>query len=243
MIHFQQLQSTSSGRPRLSEPDSHSLLLCMTLGIAQQPCNHSPHVCAWLTNPVVSDSFACIHAAVQQHHKAAPQQEAGNESPRGAQQPAASPHARGAQGRPVALETPKDQYNRHLEAARSRSGTLSGNLGHRVQSPKAAVLANGEALGCDALSVSVLRACASNTLLLAELLYMEVLHSSALGSLDQRGLHPTLSRWPMITQLLDIMQMQHWPCSNPECLQFTCCGKTLRHDCCLFPSTDPVVVL
>ena len=43
--------------------------------------------------------------------------------------------------RPVALETPKDQYNRHLEAARSRSGSL----GPKLASPRHAFPINGEA--------------------------------------------------------------------------------------------------
>ncbi|DBA75236.1 hypothetical protein WJX77_011618 [Trebouxia sp. C0004] len=41
--------------------------------------------------------------------------------------------------RPVALETPKDQYNKHLEAARTRSGPLS----HKQPSPRHASPANG----------------------------------------------------------------------------------------------------
>ncbi|KAL3133889.1 hypothetical protein ABBQ32_008347 [Trebouxia sp. C0010 RCD-2024] len=46
---------------------------------------------------------------------------------------------RDAHKRPVALDTPKDQYNRHLEAARSRSGSL----GHRHASPRHASPHNG----------------------------------------------------------------------------------------------------
>lgn len=48
---------------------------------------------------------------------------------------------RDPRNRPVALETPKDQYNRHLEAARSRSGSL----GPRLASPRHASPVNGEA--------------------------------------------------------------------------------------------------
>lgn len=90
---------------------------------------------------------------MKQHQKPVPQ-EPEVQSPSEALQQSASPHAR-TQNRPVALETPKDQYNRHLEAARSRSGTLSGNLGHRTQSPRA-VVTNGTAClheGC--LSVKI----------------------------------------------------------------------------------------
>ena len=46
--------------------------------------------------------------------------------------------------RPVALETPKDQYNRHLEAARSRSGSLGPKHG----SPRHASPLNGDSLAC-----------------------------------------------------------------------------------------------
>lgn len=47
--------------------------------------------------------------------------------------------ARDPHNRPVALDTPKDQYNRHLEAARTRSGSLS----HKEPSPRHASPANG----------------------------------------------------------------------------------------------------
>lgn len=111
-----------------------------------------------VTHLAWSDECTTCDAAVQQHHKA-PSQQTEADRPREAQQAAASPHARGAPSRPVALETPKDQYNRHLEAARSRSGTLSGNLGHKVQSPKAAALANGEQPLHHACEHKVLSAC------------------------------------------------------------------------------------
>lgn len=56
--------------------------------------------------------------------------------------------------RPVALETPKDQYNRHLEAARSRSGSL----GPRLASPRHASPINGAAIAvfCHSFAVFVL---------------------------------------------------------------------------------------
>ena len=47
--------------------------------------------------------------------------------------------ARDPRNRPVALETPKDQYNKHLEAARTRSGPLS----HKQPSPRHTSPANG----------------------------------------------------------------------------------------------------
>lgn len=98
----------------------------------------------------VADSSALqkllVNAAVK-HHKPVAQQEPEAQSPSEAQLQSASPHARGHNNRPVALETPKDQYNRHLEAARSKSGTLSGSLGNKTQSPRAAV-ANGDAQPC-----------------------------------------------------------------------------------------------
>ena len=87
--------------------------------------------------------YLLLNVAVK-HHKPAAQQVPEAQSPSEAQQQSASPHARGQNNRPVALETPKDQYNRHLEAARSKSGTLSGSLGNRTQSPRAA-LSNGDA--------------------------------------------------------------------------------------------------
>lgn len=50
--------------------------------------------------------------------------------------------ARDPRNRPVALETPKDQYNKHLEAARTRSGPLS----HKQPSPRHASPANGKVM-------------------------------------------------------------------------------------------------
>ncbi|KAL0028321.1 hypothetical protein WJX79_010343 [Trebouxia sp. C0005] len=62
------------------------------------------------------------------HHQKAPHQKQHEEQEpnKVMQAQAQSPqHARDARNRPVALETPKDQYNKHLEAARTRSGPLS----------------------------------------------------------------------------------------------------------------------
>lgn len=82
----------------------------------------------------------CIAEATQ-HSGASPQRSA--EEPQAstaAQVQAGVQQGRGPQNRPVALDTPKDQYNRHLEAARSRSGSLGPRASPRHASPM-----NGEA--------------------------------------------------------------------------------------------------
>lgn len=77
----------------------------------------------------------CIAEATQ-HSGASPQRSA--EEPQAstaAQVQAGVQQGRGPQNRPVALDTPKDQYNRHLEAARSRSGSLGPRTSPRHASP------------------------------------------------------------------------------------------------------------
>ena len=94
-------------------------------------------------------SFCVAPAEATQHHRPSQQQPAEEQQTSSRTQRAQSGGELAQQGRdphnrPVALETPKDQYNRHLEAARSRSGSL----GHRHSSPKHASPVNGETSAC-----------------------------------------------------------------------------------------------
>ncbi len=91
---------------------------------------------------VASPYKACVHVEATQHQKASHQQPPEEQEPGQVMQAhAQSPQqARDPCSRPVALETPKDQYNKHLEAARTRSGSLS----HKQPSPRHASPANGE---------------------------------------------------------------------------------------------------
>ena len=87
-----------------------------------------------------------MHAEAAQHHRSSQQhhQEEEEQEPNIAMQASSqSPQqSRDPRNRPVALETPKDQYNKHLEAARSRSGSMSHR--HASPSPRHASPANGE---------------------------------------------------------------------------------------------------
>lgn len=78
------------------------------------------------------------HRSSQQHHQEEEEQEPNIAMQASSQSPQQS---RDPRNRPVALETPKDQYNKHLEAARSRSGSMSHR--HASPSPRHASPANG----------------------------------------------------------------------------------------------------
>ena len=97
------------------------------------------------------------------------------------QQPAsASPQqGRSQHTRPVALETPKDQYNRHLEAARSKSGSLT----HTHSSPRHASPTHGEAVICTC-GVFTLLSCSCHR---SQLLWCQVLVLVVLLKVSQQA--------------------------------------------------------
>ena len=101
-----------------------------TMALVRQLCFVSP------TNQCL---LCCAEAT--HHQKASHQEQHEEQEPSKVMQAQAqSPQqARDPRNRPVALETPKDQYNKHLEAARTRSGPLS----HKQPSPRHTSPANG----------------------------------------------------------------------------------------------------
>jgi len=92
----------------------------------------------------VSTTNQCLLCCAEatHHQKASHQEQHEEQEPSKVMQAQAQPpqQARDPRNRPVALETPKDQYNKHLEAARTRSGPLS----HKQPSPRHTSPANGD---------------------------------------------------------------------------------------------------
>ena len=115
---------------------STQCLVCRTLQFHGCHMIDDPWLIFWITTVETTQQ----HRASQQ--QAAEEQLKGSTDESQAGPDQASSAGRDPHNRPVALETPKDQYNRHLEAARSRSGSL----GHRHSSPRHALPINGEPL-------------------------------------------------------------------------------------------------